>query len=287
MRKITIIFATLSVLMVAGVVWANGQDAHHPPAAQPQQQTPAQAPQPPTGAGPDAEMGGMSMMQMMQMMQSMHPAIAVDETAIYIVRGNEVFKLDKSLLRVVSRATLPAMEMQAMPGPMGRGPGMQEMMQRPGMQDMMGRMRQMPADQFDREFMQNMMRHHAGAITISKLAAEKAKRPELRRFAQQVVDDQTRENQQLSRWLQGWYDVTAQAAPMPMDEEMLERLRALEGKQFDTEYMQAMVTHHQEAVNMARIAEQRAARPELKALAAQIVKEQSAEMEQLRGWLAM
>lgn len=35
-------------------------------------------------------------------------AIAVDDTSVYIVRGDEVLKLDKQTLKVTARGTLPA-----------------------------------------------------------------------------------------------------------------------------------------------------------------------------------
>ncbi|HLI27954.1 MAG TPA: DUF305 domain-containing protein [Chloroflexota bacterium] len=53
---------------------------------------------------------------------------------------------------------------------------------------------------------------------------------------------------------------------------------------FDQQFIDMMVPHHQGAVEMARIALQRASRPEIRQLADDIARSQSAEIDQLRAW---
>ena len=53
---------------------------------------------------------------------------------------------------------------------------------------------------------------------------------------------------------------------------------------FDQQFIDMMVPHHQSAVEMARVAEARSQRPEIKGLAADIVRSQDAEIEQMKGW---
>lgn len=53
---------------------------------------------------------------------------------------------------------------------------------------------------------------------------------------------------------------------------------------FDQQFIDMMVPHHQGAVEMARIALQRARRPELRQLAEAIIRAQSAEIDQMRAW---
>ncbi|MCL5104263.1 MAG: hypothetical protein M1133_09125 [Armatimonadetes bacterium] len=69
---------------------------------------------------------GMPMMPMMQMMQTMHPAITVDASDVYVVRGNEIIKLDKVSLKVIASTMLPAPSQPTdkMGGMTGSGPGM-------------------------------------------------------------------------------------------------------------------------------------------------------------------
>jgi uncharacterized protein (DUF305 family) len=56
--------------------------------------------------------------------------------------------------------------------------------------------------------------------------------------------------------------------------------------QLDATFMTWMIAHHQGAIDMAALAQERAAHPEVKDLATSIMTTQSAEIETMRGWLA-
>ena len=51
----------------------------------------------------------------------------------------------------------------------------------------------------------------------------------------------------------------------------------------DSAFVADMVPHHEAAIDMARIAERRASHPEVKALAASIIKAQQSEIDQMHG----
>jgi len=53
---------------------------------------------------------------------------------------------------------------------------------------------------------------------------------------------------------------------------------------FDQQFIDMMVPHHQAAVEMAKIAQQRAERPEVKQLAGAIIRSQDAEIKQMKEW---
>ena len=53
----------------------------------------------------------------------------------------------------------------------------------------------------------------------------------------------------------------------------------------DVAFAQGMIPHHQQAVEMAQLAEDRAESPEVKELASEIEAAQAPEIEQLTGWL--
>ena len=55
---------------------------------------------------------------------------------------------------------------------------------------------------------------------------------------------------------------------------------------FDQQFIDMMVPHHESAIAMAEIAQQRAEHPELRTLADEIVATQSGEIEQLTEWRA-
>ena len=59
-------------------------------------------------------------------------------------------------------------------------------------------------DEFDRKFLEMMIKHHEQAIATSELASSKAVHGELREFAEKMHSDQTEESEQLRRWHEQW-----------------------------------------------------------------------------------
>jgi len=70
-----------------------------------------------------------------------------------------------------------------------------------------------------------------------------------------------------------------------MEMPMMGGWRNLSPDQLDATFMTWMIAHHQGAIEMAMLAQERAAHPEVKGLAASIITSQSAEIETMRGWL--
>jgi uncharacterized protein (DUF305 family) len=53
----------------------------------------------------------------------------------------------------------------------------------------------------DKNFLENMIPHHQSAVDMAKMALKKALRPELKKFAQGVIDVQSKEITQYQTWL--------------------------------------------------------------------------------------
>lgn len=53
---------------------------------------------------------------------------------------------------------------------------------------------------------------------------------------------------------------------------------------FDLQFIDNMTAHHQGALDMAREVEQKATRPELKRMSQDIIRDQTREIEQMKGW---
>ena len=74
------------------------------------------------------------------------------------------------------------------------------------MQGMMMSMDLGAADsQFDLRFLNAMIPHHQGAITMAQEALSKSKRPEIKQLAQAIITSQTAEIAQMEQWKQAWY----------------------------------------------------------------------------------
>lgn len=76
----------------------------------------------------------------------------------------------------------------------------------------------------------------------------------------------------------------ASTESMTMDS-MVEALEGLEGDEFDHEFLEMMVEHHQAAVDMAQMAERSSDNSDVKELAEDIVISQSKEIDQMNEWI--
>ena len=64
----------------------------------------------------------------------------------------------------------------------------------------------------------------------------------------------------------------------------MKKLDSSSGNEFDLEFINQMIPHHQGAVVMAREALQKSQKEEIKKLAITIIKAQEAEIKQMKDW---
>jgi putative membrane protein len=104
-------------------------------------------------------------------------------------------------------------------------------------------------------------------IETSRVALTKATRPEIKQFAQQMIDDHTKLSAQMQQLAQAR---GMQLPPRdPSVEAMVSKLNGLSGAKFDQEYVKGQVAGHRDASKLFH-AEGTAARdPQLKQLVAQ------------------
>jgi uncharacterized protein (DUF305 family) len=76
---------------------------------------------------------------------------------------------------------------------------------------------------------------------------------------------------------------TAPNAPAPM---MTAPAADGDHNQADVMFSRMMIPHHEDAIEMAKLAQTRSNNPDVKALATQIQAAQQPEIEQMKGWLA-
>jgi putative membrane protein len=86
-------------------------------------------------------------------------------------------------------------------------------------------------------------------VELSKLAQTKATNPEVKKFAQQMVTDHTKANGELKA-LAGKLKVTLPADLNSNHKSTMEKLGTLSGADFDKAYVDAMVSDHNDAVNL-------------------------------------
>ena len=151
------------------------------------------------------------------------------------------------------------------------------------------------ADQpFDLQFLDSMIHHHNGAIMMAKMVLGKTERPELKTFGQKIIDDQTKEIDQMKQLREQWYSGKPSAVNMEMPgmvggmkimtSEHMEDMNEMESSHFDNHFLNMMVLHHEGAVTMSKEALQKAEHAEIKQLADRIIKAQAPEIEQMKKW---
>ncbi|MEH1872541.1 DUF305 domain-containing protein [Nostoc sp.] len=59
---------------------------------------------------------------------------------------------------------------------------------------------------FDLRFINAMIPHHEGAVTMAKDVLSKSKRPEIKQLAQEIIKAQNTEIKQMQQWRKSWYN---------------------------------------------------------------------------------
>ncbi len=139
---------------------------------------------------------------------------------------------------------------------------------------------------FETSFMQEMTDHHAMAVDMGEICIDSATHEELRTTCQGIVTSQTAEIAQFQSWLSEWYDVADYQPQMSDDDhQQMQALESLEGEEFEIEFMDMMIEHHQQAVTDAQECTSRATHEALLSICEDIIEAQTAEIAQMETWL--
>ena len=141
----------------------------------------------------------------------------------------------------------------------------------------------------DERFIDAMVPHHQGAIDMAEVALENAEHPELLQLAENVISTQQAEIEELRAIKEqefGTSEVPMQMSPEEMEMMGMEDPAELANQRpFDEAFINAMIPHHQSAIDMAQVALDESDNPAIRDLAGRIVEDQTREIEQMRGWL--
>ena len=151
----------------------------------------------------------------------------------------------------------------------------------------------------DVKFMQGMIPHHAQALEMTALVAERTASEAMRRLAQRIELSQEDEIEMMQAWLdergQAVTEVDAHHAdgwePMPgmLTPDEMAQLAAATGNAFDRLFLERMIEHHRGAVTMVEnLLEQRGAAQDsqLFAFTSDVTSDQTAEIDRMDAMLA-
>jgi uncharacterized protein (DUF305 family) len=151
----------------------------------------------------------------------------------------------------------------------------------------------------DRTFVQNMIVHHEQAVWMANLAPDRASSRDVKELASRISDVQGLEIDAMNRWLSQHSIPTVNPtapdhhtggdhASMPgmATQEQLDQLGKAKGTDFDTLWLQLMITHHQGALTMANDVRQHGVDVRVQEIADDVVAEQTDEIQRMQRWLA-
>lgn len=150
----------------------------------------------------------------------------------------------------------------------------------------------------DEHFIEQMIPHHDGAITMAEIALTKATHPEIKTLAGVIIEAQSREIKDMQSWYKAWFgrDVKNGDTYSMMGGMMSQGGMHMVGRQendtqalenavdFDKTFIENMISHHQLAIMMTQMLKSGTNRPEMLTLANNIIESQSKEIEQMQGW---
>ncbi len=142
----------------------------------------------------------------------------------------------------------------------------------------------------DLRFLDGMIAHHQAAVDEAGAIEPKARRPEVKQLAAEIIKSQEAEIRQMREWRRAWSPNAPQAAApsgggMPMGGGAMGGMPAgAAPADPDAAFIEMMIPHHQEAVAMSREILGTTRRPELQQLSRNIIGTQEREIAQMESW---
>jgi uncharacterized protein (DUF305 family) len=146
----------------------------------------------------------------------------------------------------------------------------------------------------DVTFATQMIPHHAQAVAMANLTLGRPVNPQLAATAEQMLTSSS-ETSKLQMLLQRWdepiprtmidhvgHSMGDTSMPGALSKAEFHQLEQAQGPQFERAWLDAMIAHHEGALEMARSEQGEGASPVAKRLAAQMIQRQQAELQQLR-----
>jgi uncharacterized protein (DUF305 family) len=160
-----------------------------------------------------------------------------------------------------------------------------------------------PHNEQDVSFAQDMIPHHAQAVEMADLAADRSESQEVTDLAADISAAQGPEIDTMTSWLESWgedvpdtsddmggmsgMDMGDDSGGMPgmMSSEDMDALASASGAEFDRMFLTMMVAHHEGAISMAQTEQAEGEFPDAITLAETIEETQSSEITTMRELL--
>ena len=141
----------------------------------------------------------------------------------------------------------------------------------------------------DERFIDAMAPHHQEAVDMVRVVLANADHPKIRQLAENIISSQEAEIEELRSIKEEQFGDPE--IPTEMSPEEMQMMGAMEDpgelekeEPFDRAFIDAMISHHESAIEMAEIANEETSNPRVKDLTRRVTEAQEAEIEQMVGW---
>ncbi|MBB3106315.1 uncharacterized protein (DUF305 family) [Psychrobacter luti] len=147
----------------------------------------------------------------------------------------------------------------------------------------------------DAAFAKGMLGHHIGAVDMADIQLKYGTDKEMRQLAQEIIDAQQAEIEQMQTWLASHPDAPEatsdtkamqQAYADGMDAMHDEMMVGIADPNADMAFARGMLPHHVGAVDMAKVQLKYGKDAEMRQLAQAVIDAQQSEIEQMQNWIA-
>ena len=119
----------------------------------------------------------------------------------------------------------------------------------------------------DAGFFKNASASGLTEVAASKVALERSSSPTVKKFAQTMIDDHTKANEELEGLKSGDKGYSIAGQPTPDGEKLIDAMKRLSGAELNSTYRKMMIADHEKAVAMFEVEVEKGSNPELKAFA--------------------
>ena len=135
------------------------------------------------------------------------------------------------------------------------------------------------ADKYvDLRYINAMIAHHEGAMVLARQVKEKTQRPEIKKLAEDILAGEPLAIAELYQWKKDWYrdirKVSAKAVPNLGEYD----------ENFDLRFLNALITHHEEGIVMAKEIRLKSTRAQVLSNADAVIEFLAGGMTMLKGW---
>jgi uncharacterized protein (DUF305 family) len=137
---------------------------------------------------------------------------------------------------------------------------------------------------FDIAFLSQTIMHHRQGVQMAQQALKTAKTDMTKKEARMVIRDQTKEIRKLTGWLKAWYGVSpsqTQMAKTVADNKTMMRMRVTSDRMF----FEMMIPHHQQMLELSKVALKNSRRAEVKKQAQEFIEKQGEEIARYKQHL--